>query len=72
MISDTYICKTHVFKVVLSLVLLNSLGLLKSRKKNVKLIYFPISPKKYFNYCPKIWGLSLVEGPRRWLKWPRP
>ena len=33
MISDTYICKAHVFKVVLSLTLLNSLRLLKCRKK---------------------------------------
>ena len=63
MISDTYICKAHVFKVVLSLALLNSLGLLKSRKKDVKLIYFPISPKKDFNYCPKIWGPFSNRGP---------
>ena len=71
----TYICKLYVFKIVLSLSLLNFLRFLKNREKKVKLILFPISQKKikiYFNFCPKFWGLSLVRGPRRWPKWPRP
>ena len=33
MISGTYICKTYAFKVILSITLLNSLELLKSRGK---------------------------------------
>ena len=68
---------THVFKVVLSLTLLNTLGLLKSRG-NYKTIFFSYISiyiyifNKYINFCPKIWGLPLVGGPRRWPKWPRP
>ena len=47
----THICKLYVFKIVISLALLNSLVLLKSRKKNVKLIiFFPISPKYIYIY----------------------
>ena len=64
MINDIYICRTYVFKVVLSLALLNYLGLLKSRKKK------SISPKKYFFQkniliLPQnLGGLSLVGGLR--------
>ena len=32
-------------------------------------MYFFKKKKKFY---PKIWGLSLVVGPRRWPKWPRP
>ena len=71
----TYICKPYVFKIVLSLSLLNFLRFLKNREKNVKLILFPISQKKIkniFQFLPQILGISLVRGPRRWPKWPRP
>ena len=75
MINDIYICGTHVFKVVLSLTLLNYLRLLKSTKKKKKKIY--ISKKIFFQkniliFTPKFGGLSLVGGPRRWPKWLRP
>ena len=71
MINDIYICRTRVFKIILFLTLLNYLRLLKSTKK----IY--ISKKNFFQKKKKkiylkIWGLSLVGGPRRWPKWPRP
>ena len=47
---------------VLSLTLLNSLGLLKSRKKNVKLIFFLYLQKIYISiFALKFGGLSLVE-----------
>ena len=36
MINDIYICRTHVFKAVLSLALLNYLRLLKSTKKKFR------------------------------------
>ena len=73
MINDIYICRTHIFKVVLSLALLNYLTLLKSTKK--KKIY--ISKKIFFQkyiliFTPKFGSLSLLGGPRRWPKWPRP
>ena len=34
-------------------------------------MYF-LNKKKKKKFYPKIWGLSLVGGPRRWPKWPRP
>ena len=69
MINDIYICRTRVFKIVLFLTLLNYLRLFKSTKiiYTSKNVFF----QKKKNY-PKIWGLSLVGGPRRWPKWPRP
>ena len=64
MISDTYICKTHVFKVVLSLALLNSLRLLKCRKKCKTKFLSYISKnfcyKKIYQILPQFWALSLV------------
>ena len=74
MINDINICRTHVFKVVLSLALLKYLRLLKSTKKKKK-IY--ISKKIFFQkniliFTPKFRGLSLVGGPRRWPKRLRP
>ena len=62
----TYICRTHIFKVVLSLVLLNYLRFLKSTKKNLYL------QKNILIFTPKFGSLSLVGGPRRWPKCPRP
>ena len=38
-------------------------------KENYKTnFFFPMSPYffKYINFCPKIWGLPLVGGSRRW------
>ena len=35
-------------------------------------MYFFNKKKKKKKFYPKIWGLSLVGGPRRWPKWPRP
>ena len=75
-----HICNIHVFKVILSLTLLNSLGLLKSRKKNVKLNFFFLyfQKKKFVNkkisiFARKFACLSLVGSPRRcWPKWPKP
>ena len=67
----TYICKPYVFRIVLFLTLLNPLGLLKSRRKMYTNFFSYIS-KKYINFYPKFWGLSLVGGPRRWPRWPRP
>ena len=69
LINDIYICRTRVFKIVLFLTLLNYLRLFKSTKiiYTSKNVFF----QKKKNY-PKIWGLSLVGGPRRWPKWPRP
>ena len=55
----TYICKLYVFKIVLSLSLLNFLRFLKNREKKVKLILFPISQKKIkniFQFLPQILG----------------
>ena len=55
----TYICKPYVFKIVLSLSLLNFLRFLKNREKKVKLILFPISQKKIkniFQFLPQILG----------------
>ena len=72
MINDIYICRTHIFKVVLSLALLNYLTLLKSTKKKIyisKKIFFQ---KYILIFTPKFGGLSLLGGPRRWPKWPRP
>ena len=74
----THICKPYVFKVVLSLALLNSLVLLKNRRKNVKLIFFLYIQKIkkikkiYLNFCPKIWGPFSRKGPRWLPKWPKP
>ena len=59
MIIDTYICKTRVFKIVLSLALLNSVGLQKKKKKK-KNIYIYIYIYIY------------LGDPRRLPKWPRP
>ena len=72
-INDIYICGTHVFKVVLSLTLLNYLGVLKSRKKKIyisKKIFFQ---KNILIFTPKFENLYFSSrGPRRWPKWPRP
>ena len=62
MINDIYNCRTHVFKVVVFLALLNYLRLLKSTKK----IY--ISKKKFFQknilfFIPKFEGFPLEGGP---------
>ena len=69
MINDINICRTHVFKVVLSLALLNYLGVLKSRKKKnlylQKKIFFQ---KNILIFNPKFGGLSLIGGPTRWPK----
>ena len=71
----THIFVKLVFKIVLSLALLNSLELLKSKKK-YKTNFFSISPIKNIIYIsivtPKFGSLSLVGGPRRWPKRPRP
>ena len=63
MISNTSICKTYLFKLVLSvsLTLLNSLSLFNSEKK-CKLKCFNISQKYLYiknkiKICPQIWGL---------------
>ena len=53
------------FKVVLSLTLLNYLRLSLSPK-----MYF--FKKKKFNFYPKIWVPFSSKRPRRWPKWPRP
>ena len=73
MINDIYICRTRVFKIVLFLTLLNYLRILKSTKiiYTSKNVFFSKKKKKKKIYL-KIWGLSLVGGPRRWPKWPRP
>ena len=58
----THICKTHVFKVVLSLALLNFLRLLRIRgKKKCKTSFF--FSFKYINFCPKILWLFSIRGP---------
>ena len=77
MISDTYICKTHVFKVVLSLSLLNFWDFLNVKEKwNTNC--FPISQKKIFSkkyisiFTLNFGGLSLVGDRRQCPKWTRP
>ena len=72
----THICKTHVFKVVLSLALFYSLKLLKIKEKKCKtsFFFFFFFFLNISNFAPEFDGLSLtlVGGPRRWPKWPRP
>ena len=79
MINNTYICKTYLFKFVLSLslALLNSLSFLNSEKKKSKLTCFNISQKYlYIKKNKKIYppnlGPSLVRGPRQWPNRPKP
>ena len=66
MINDTCICMIHVFKDLLFITLLNSLGLFKSRKKtqkSVKLNFFPVSQNFFFLisiFVPNFGSLSLI------------
>ena len=57
------ICKTHVFKVVLSLVLFNYWKLLKStqKKKNLYLQKNVFLQKNILNFTSKFEGLSLIR-----------
>ena len=64
-INDIYICGTHVFKVVLSLTLLNYLGVLKSRKKKFYISKNIFFQKNILIFTPKFENLSFSSrGPR--------
>ena len=57
-ISVTSICKTYVFKFVLSLAILNFLDILNSGKKNVNHFFFNTSKIYILKVLKKIRGLS--------------
>ena len=57
-ISVTSICKTYIFKFVLSLVILNFLDILNSGKKNVNYFFFNTSKIYILKVLKKIRGLS--------------